>query len=267
MVTSTINIVANDLSLYLKKNILKYKMSQSVESNPRSGSSQTQFEFEDNHDDVQTTDRLFDKFPSYCPIKQRIEYCVMRYNNNLYLGKTYQELEEVPFVCRPVQKVTEELLKKFVTYVERSNKKKLAWVYDRKDEPFCAEFKSKLDSSEFRSVREAELLASKIYSEHCPKYQSGKAIVSSERGQRVYKKRLQSSNEVHETQLEEFKARMLEKLQQSQMRFQEIVKLKTNEANESVDFAKTLFKNEVTNLPQRVGVNCLSVVYDLIKNL
>ena len=52
-------------------------MSQSVESNPRSGSSQTQFEFEDNHDDDQTTDRLFEKFPSYCPIKQRIEYSII----------------------------------------------------------------------------------------------------------------------------------------------------------------------------------------------
>ena len=238
-------------------------MSQADDSTRSQISRGHSMELEDSNNDVQITDRLFDKFPSHCTIKQRIEFSVLRYKNNYYVGKTLAELEEVPIVCRPVQKVTKELVKKFVNYQEKAVKKKLAWVLDNIKEPYSSDFKAKFDSNDFKSVKEAELLAARIYRHNCTNYQTGKAMVTSVDGQM----KIRASNNERDAHREELKRMFYEQLQQNSDKFQQAVNLKMHGKGDSVNFDKLVFKNEVINLQQRIGVNCLSIVHQIMENL
>lgn len=66
--------------------------------------------------------------------------------------------------------------------------RKIVWV-NNSTEDFAADFKAKITRNEYSSILNAYKDAQKLYSEHCPEYQSGKAVVSSINGVKQVKRK------------------------------------------------------------------------------
>lgn len=161
-------------------------------------STQTKF----SSDDIYDSQKLFIKFNKKYSIKQRIEFEVERHDNNYYVDFPYDEFDSIPEPIRPTRKVTKDLLKKYLDRSKYYDNVKLSWVLDNMEKDFCKSFKENFQNNKFTSVKKAARTAALLYSEHCPKYQAGKATVISLNGVRAHKKR-STNNKCYCSQLSE----------------------------------------------------------------
>ena len=63
-------------------------------------------------------------------------------------------------------------------------------------ENFATDYKEKITQNEFTSIAAAYRDAQKIYSEHCPNYQSSKAVVTSVNGRKQVKKKAEPAPDI-----------------------------------------------------------------------
>ena len=141
----------------------------------------------------------FPSIPSTRPISEKISVHYIRISNNYFLNEEPNEINEEfdePFV-KPLVKIN---LWKHKEHRDKNKDiaakiKKIVWV-NNSDEDYATDFKLKITRNEYSSIAAAYKDAQKIYSEHCPDYQSGKAVESSVGGVKQVKKKTALENPV-----------------------------------------------------------------------
>lgn len=236
------------------------------------------------------TDKIFNKVNSSFTIKEKIEIFVIRYDYNYFLEVDLNQLC-LPEVILPIQYVTRDLYNKNITKDQKAKSKKLSWMLKNQDQLFASEFKQKYSNNDFKSVREAETYASKIYSEYSPLYQSSKATVKSINGTKTWitkkrpyqdqeiltlKENIHTLDETDFNYFAQFKRQCLDDLSHNLNDFKQAVSLAANKLKDGLENSNIAIKLKVEDLEKRmpntlakdnfepVHVNVVSVIQIMI---
>jgi hypothetical protein len=111
---------------------------------------------------------------------EKVRLTVQLHNKNYFIGLPQSEFESIEVAIRPNQVIPSNYAS---IYRDSFNKnKKLAWVIQNIDEPYCHEFKGIYQT--FKKLADVLALAAKIYSENCEAYKKDKV----RRGEKALKR-------------------------------------------------------------------------------
>lgn len=145
--------------------------------------------------------QIFPKLKLELSLEEKIKIITTRHDNN-FLNQELEDIKEnFPESVLPTEKVTQANLKEFLTRDSKSKINKLSWVMKSK-EPFSIEFKNKINN-EFKSIKDAQLAAAKLYSIHCEKYQKNKATSYSVDGKKKTSENVMMKNQILNLKMKE----------------------------------------------------------------
>ena len=214
---------------------------------------------------------LFPKLRCDMTVRQKIKASVLRRKNNYFLNMDKDSILTFHEKVRPTRVVSREELDKWLNKNQRCLNKKLAWASEMMDvEEDLAEFKTKLENNQFRSVAEGSRMAARLYSLHCNNYNPNKSVVLMHNGARIVKKKKSQLDEFNTSLMTNLKTKAFDEVLNLLKMSTQAIKNEINLDNPSLIFARkdlNEIERDLNTNQDRLAILVICKFHKIIKDI